>query len=177
MGDATPNTNYVQQRFLANHLPSYAARNDTGSLVDLVWSHYDRRNDYNIILVVDGTGDHKRMAHSDLVESQPDTCFWLPNDCRNARTFIQSVCKNPEIKNGGRYVFMIDVPQGTSDKRWANIVCGLEGLKDGVLNNFSRRTVFEKTIEPPVIVVFCKELPPDGLVSEGKLHLYQAGVV
>ena len=171
MGDAT--TNYVQQRLLANYLPAYAARNDRGRLVDLVWSHYDRRNDYNLILVLDGTGDHRRVAHDDLIESQPDTCFWLPNDARNARALVQSVCNNPEIKVGGRYVFMIDVPRGTSDKRWAHIVCGLEGLKDGFLTSCSRRTVLEKTIEPPVIVVFCKELPPEGLVSKGKFELYR----
>jgi len=68
---------------------------------------------------------------------------------------------------------MIDVPGGTSDKRWANIICGLEDLKGGILCALSRHRLFEKTIEPPVIVIFCKELPPRGLVSKGKFELYR----
>lgn len=123
-----------------------------------------QRNDRNIIMVMDATGNNG--SKSFLCGCDRERLNWVtvPSTCMTTKKMMQYLCSNDNIKEGWHGVILMDVPRATSQKRWYTLARGLDAIKQGELYD-GRYKMKEKIIEPPVMVVFVSALPPPGVMS------------
>ena len=69
-------------------------------------------------------------------------------------------------------IILMDVPQATSQKHWCTLAGGLEAIKAGKYYD-KRYNWTEKTTEPPILVAFCNEGPPQGVMTGDVFYYFK----
>lgn len=154
--DAVPT--YVQKRFQKVNLRPWQQE-----LIQECKMQLAQRNDRNIIMVMDATGNNGKSFLRGYAKQRLN---WVtvPSTCMTTQEMIQYLCSNDKIKEGWHGVILMDVPRATSQKHWYTLARGLETIKQGELYD-GRYKMQEKIIEPPVMVVFVNALPPPEVMS------------
>lgn len=67
--------------------------------------------------------------------------------------------------DGDEIIITMDVPRGTSPKRWFALCRTMKTIKQGFLFNWKNNAT-ERVIEPPIIICFCNDYPPVGALTE-----------
>lgn len=154
--DAVPT--YVQERFKKVNLRQWQQ-----DLIQKCKMQLAQKNDRNIILVMDATGNNGKSFLRGYAKQR---LGWVtvPSTCMTTQEMIQYLCSNDKIPEGWHGVILMDVPRATSQKHWYTLARGLETIKQGELYD-GRYKMQEKIIEPPVMVVFVNKEPPAEVMS------------
>ena len=157
--DAKPR--YVQERF-RNAVPKPWQADLKRYLCELSQSEDDRP----IICVVD-EGKTGKSWFKSWMYSTVQNAIILPPTMETIQQVAEYLCSDPDIEEGGEYIFLIDCPRATSPKHWFTILGGLEFLKQGHLCDH-RYSTKKLTIEPPQIVFFCTS---DQALAVARAHM------
>lgn len=155
------------------HIPS-----DWNSVPDMPWHQevLDMMNSCNrreLVLVVDPNGGTGKTALTrKLVMAGGKE---VPSFLGGAKDMMRAAHAMVDGGNPDKvYKMIFDIPRSQTRCQkdfWWHAATALEKLKDGVV--IEDRYVFQMTyINPPQIIVFTNEAPPDGCLSAGRWKVY-----
>lgn len=157
--DNVKKTKFVQKRYQGDvKLHEWQER-----LIDTLDADFTDINDRNIHMVEDNGGEGKSFLKGYLALTD-DNVIILPSSLSSGNDMMQYLCSNSQVKEGGHYKILMDVPRATSGKHWWTLAQGLEAIKQGFLYD-TRYTCKTKTIEVPTMCCFMNKKPPDGVMT------------
>lgn len=149
---------YIQERFRDAVLRPWQTR-----LVELIKKHRAEKNDRNIIVVSEPIGKIGKSFFKGWMFSHFGAKI-IPATMSEGGDMVRALMAQVEEGTNTRHVVLVDVPRATSAKHWFSLARGLETLKQGFLYD-ERNSWKQCTIEPPIVVCFMNDLPPDSCMS------------
>lgn len=149
---------FVQLRFKDPVLRPWQAR-----LLARIKKHQAERNDRNIIMVCERTGNIGKSFFKGYAEQVLGAKI-IPATMQDGNDMIRSLACQVHEGSHDVHIVVMDVPRATHTKHWFSLARGLEIIKQGSLHD--ERHSFKKVIiEPPVVVCFMNDTPPEGCMS------------
>jgi len=120
-------------------------------------------NDREILMVVDKGGNVGKSFFKGYMESKG--AIIIPSTMNDGNDMVR--CLMAQVNEGDERVHtvLLDVPRATSKRHWWALARGLEVMKSGFLHD-ERYNYRKVKIEPPVIVCFMNDAPPEGCMSK-----------
>lgn len=151
-------TGYVQIRFRNPVLRPWQTR-----LLALIHEQKEARNDRNIIMVYEDTGNVGKSFFKGYAKSKLGAKI-IPATMADGNDMVR--CLAGQVYEGSHevHIVLLDVPRATHAKHWFSLARELDTIKQGFL--YDERHSWKKvTIEPPVVVCFMNDKPPTGCMS------------
>lgn len=147
---------YVQKRFRDPVLRPWQQ-----SLLERI--EKSQGNDREILMVVDKGGNVGKSFFKGYMESKGAVI--IPSTMKDGNDMVR--CLMAQVVEGDERVHtvLLDVPRATSQGHWWGLARGLETMKSGFLHD-ERYNYKKCVIEPPVIVCFMNDTPPEGCMSK-----------